>query len=110
MRASSGLSPRNDPQVKARLREFLATDNVTNFLYVARAWCFSFAAALTSFPFFMALRQVIQHGNGDRGRLSNTRVFRATRRSDEVFIDDSVLAACELEDPVGDPAAKSATP
>lgn len=30
----------------------------------------------TTFPFFMILRQVIQHGNGDRGWLTNTRVFR----------------------------------
>ena len=30
---------------------------------------------LTSFSLFMILRQVIQHGNGDRGWLTNTRVF-----------------------------------
>ncbi len=30
----------------------------------------------TTFPLFMILRQVVQHGNADRGRLSNTRVFR----------------------------------
>ncbi len=30
----------------------------------------------TTFPFFMILRQVIQHGNADRGWLTNTRVFR----------------------------------
>ncbi|MSR30643.1 MAG: fatty acid desaturase [Gemmataceae bacterium] len=29
----------------------------------------------TSFSFFMILRQVVQHGNGDRGWLTNTRVF-----------------------------------
>lgn len=29
----------------------------------------------TSFAFFMILRQVVQHGNADRGRLTNTRVF-----------------------------------
>lgn len=33
------------------------------------------APILTSFAFFMILRQVIQHGNGDRGRLTNTRIF-----------------------------------
>lgn len=43
------------------------------------AWWF-FAAlwlvpALTMFPFCMILRQVVQHGNGDRGWLSNSRVF-----------------------------------
>jgi hypothetical protein len=30
----------------------------------------------TSFAFFMMLRQVVQHGNADRGRLTNTRAFR----------------------------------
>ncbi len=30
---------------------------------------------LTSFSFFMILRQLVQHGNADRGWLSNTRVF-----------------------------------
>ena len=30
---------------------------------------------LTSFPLFMVLRQIVQHGNGDRGWLTNTRVF-----------------------------------
>ena len=29
----------------------------------------------TSFSFFMVLRQLVQHGNGDRGWLTNTRVF-----------------------------------
>ncbi len=35
-----------------------------------------FVPMATTFPFFMILRQVIQHGNGDRGWLTNTRVFR----------------------------------
>lgn len=30
---------------------------------------------LTSFSFFMILRQLVQHGNADRGRLTNTRTF-----------------------------------
>lgn len=30
---------------------------------------------LTSFPFFMILRQLVQHGNGGRGWLTNTRMF-----------------------------------
>jgi fatty acid desaturase len=34
-----------------------------------------FLPALTVFPFFMILRQVVQHGNRDRGWLSNSRVF-----------------------------------
>ena len=31
------------------------------------------------FPFFMLMRQVVQHGNADRGRLTNTRIFRVGR-------------------------------
>jgi fatty acid desaturase len=30
---------------------------------------------VTSFPLFMVLRQIVQHGNGDRGWMSNSRVF-----------------------------------
>jgi fatty acid desaturase len=30
---------------------------------------------LTSFPLYMVLRQIVQHGNGDRGWMTNTRVF-----------------------------------
>lgn len=45
MSASSRVSLRNDPRLKARLRDFLGTDNHTNFLYIARAWLFSFTAA-----------------------------------------------------------------
>ena len=30
---------------------------------------------VTSFPLFMVLRQIVQHGNGDRGWLTNSRVF-----------------------------------
>lgn len=33
----------------------------------------------TSFSFFMILRQIVQHGNGDRGWLTNTRVFFVDR-------------------------------
>src|SRR5207253_5147750 len=33
----------------------------------------------TSFSFFMVLRQIVQHGNGDRGWLTNTRVFFVKR-------------------------------
>ena len=29
----------------------------------------------TTFPLFMILRQWVQHGNADRGRYTNTRVF-----------------------------------
>ncbi len=30
---------------------------------------------LTTFPLYMVLRQIVQHGNGDRGWLTNSRVF-----------------------------------
>ena len=30
---------------------------------------------LTAFPLYMVLRQIVQHGNGDRGWLTNSRVF-----------------------------------
>lgn len=33
----------------------------------------------TAFSFFMILRQLVQHGNGDRGWLTNTRVFSVNR-------------------------------
>ncbi len=33
----------------------------------------------TSFSFFMILRQLVQHGNGDRGWLTNTRIFFVNR-------------------------------
>ncbi len=41
--------------------------------YFSMLW---YGAILTTFPFFMILRQLVQHGNGDRGWLTNTRVFR----------------------------------
>jgi fatty acid desaturase len=44
--------------------------------YYALYWLVPLA---TSFAFFMILRQWVQHGNGDRGWLTNTRVFFAHR-------------------------------
>jgi fatty acid desaturase len=41
-------------------------------LYYALLWV---VPIFTSFSFFMILRQLVQHGNGDRGWLTNTRVF-----------------------------------
>jgi fatty acid desaturase len=37
------------------------------------------APIFTAFSFFMILRQLVQHGNGDRGWLTNTRVFFVNR-------------------------------
>jgi fatty acid desaturase len=45
-------------------------------LYFAVLWI---VPLLTSFSFFMILRQLVQHGNGGRGRLTNTRVFLVNR-------------------------------
>jgi fatty acid desaturase len=42
-------------------------------LYYLLLWA---VPIFTSFSFFMILRQIVQHGNGDRGWLDNTRVFR----------------------------------
>ena len=42
------------------------------WFYFALLWI---VPLFTTFPLFMILRQWVQHGNGDRGRLTNTRVF-----------------------------------
>jgi fatty acid desaturase len=41
-------------------------------LYYVLLWL---VPLFTSFSFFMILRQLVQHGNGDRGWLTNTRTF-----------------------------------
>src|SRR5439155_20654559 len=33
----------------------------------------------TTFGFFMLLRQIVQHGNADQGRFTNTRIFHVNR-------------------------------
>ncbi len=45
-------------------------------LYFVLLWA---VPLFTSFSFFMVLRQLVQHGNGDRGWLTNTRVFLVNR-------------------------------
>ena len=52
-------------------------------LYYVLLWLFPL---FTSFSFFMILRQLVQHGNADRGWLTNTRVFFVGR-----FINFSVF-------------------
>jgi fatty acid desaturase len=48
-----------------------------------RAWAYYgllwVVPIFTSFSFFMILRQIVQHGNGDRGWLTNTRIFFVQR-------------------------------
>lgn len=40
--------------------------------YMALLWV---VPLVTTFPLYMVLRQIVQHGNGDRGWLTNSRVF-----------------------------------
>jgi fatty acid desaturase len=49
---------------------------VWGWAYYAVLWVLPL---FTSFSFFMILRQWVQHGNGDRGWLTNTRVFFVQR-------------------------------
>lgn len=49
------------------------TSDLMALRYFSLLW---YVPMVTTLPFFMILRQVIQHGNGDRGWLTNTRVFR----------------------------------
>jgi fatty acid desaturase len=53
------------------------------FYYVVLLW---FVPMLTSFSLFMMLRQVVQHSNGDRGWLTNTRIFLVN-----LLVRDSIL-------------------
>jgi fatty acid desaturase len=60
--------------------------------YLTGEWAAAYYAVLwvvplgTSFAFFMILRQWVQHGNADRGWLTNTRIFFVSR-----FINFSVF-------------------
>lgn len=45
-------------------------------LYYAVLWL---VPLVTTFSFFMILRQVVQHGNADQERLTNTRIFHVNR-------------------------------
>jgi fatty acid desaturase len=53
------------------------------FYYFVLLWL---VPMLTSFSLFMMLRQVVQHSNGDRGWLTNTRVFLVN-----LLVRDSIL-------------------
>jgi fatty acid desaturase len=53
------------------------------FYYFALLWL---VPMVTSFSLFMMLRQVVQHSNGDRGWLTNTRVFLVN-----LLVRDSIL-------------------
>ncbi len=76
------------PVVPARVAAVLRTSYLTA-VFAALAWItwatgvwaavyyffFWIVPIFTSFAFFMILRQIVQHGNGGRGWLTNTRVF-----------------------------------
>ncbi len=90
--ASRYHQSRVHPVIPARAAGILRTSYLT-LVYVALAWITwatgVWAAAYyvfywivpicTSFAFFMILRQIVQHGNGGRGWLTNTRVFLVGR-------------------------------
>ncbi|MCS7046171.1 MAG: fatty acid desaturase [Gemmataceae bacterium] len=76
------------PVISARTMTLLRVSYITA-LFVVLAWLSWYVTPwtpvfyvllwivpiFTSFSFFMMLRQIVQHGNGDRGWLTNTRVF-----------------------------------
>jgi fatty acid desaturase len=86
--ASKFHQSRVHPVIPTRIDSILRVSHVTA-VYVALAWITwatgAWAAAyyffywlvplFTSFAFCMILRQIVQHGNGGRGWLTNTRVF-----------------------------------
>jgi fatty acid desaturase len=86
--ARSYMRNRLTPPVPLRYTGMLRATHTVGLL-VALAWAERLLAApvsayflllwvaplFTSFTFFMLLRQVVQHGNADRGRLTNTRTF-----------------------------------
>jgi fatty acid desaturase len=86
--ASKFHQSRVHPVIPQRVQAILRTSHLTA-VYVALAWvtwttgvwaaCYYFffwlVPLFTSFAFFMILRQIVQHGNGGRGWLTNTRVF-----------------------------------
>jgi fatty acid desaturase len=86
--ASKFHQSRVHPVIPSRVQAILRTSYVT-VIYGALAWVtwatgvwaagyyffFWLTPVFTSFAFFMILRQIVHHGNGVRGWLTNTRVF-----------------------------------
>jgi fatty acid desaturase len=87
------------PVISQRIMSLLRVSFIT-LVYVSLAWITLLTGVwaavyyfllwlvplFTSFSFFMILRQLVQHGNGDRGWLTNTRIFFVQR-----FINFSVF-------------------
>jgi fatty acid desaturase len=86
------LSSRLTPPIHPRFTSVLRITFITGLL-VWLAWLERLTPApatkyflllwvlplFTSFAFFMMLRQLVQHGNADRGKLTNTRTFLVNR-------------------------------
>jgi fatty acid desaturase len=52
---------------------------LTGWLWAAYYIALWLVPLMTTFSFFMILRQIVQHGNADQGRFTNTRVFLVGR-------------------------------
>jgi fatty acid desaturase len=83
--ADYAIKPDLTVRTTARLRlvfNTLVATALAWFTVVTRRPCWLYFIVLwmiplgTSFAFFMVLRQLVQHGNADRSRFTNTRVFR----------------------------------
>jgi fatty acid desaturase len=61
--------------ITAILAGAAAATQATGSPYVGYFLLLWVAPLFTSFAFFMILRQLVQHGNGGRGRVNNTRTF-----------------------------------
>lgn len=80
----SRLHPVVPPQLMSALRTGFITLVFSNLVFIMKSTgvpaplyyvLFWILPLVTSFTFFMILRQLVQHGNADRGWLTNTRVF-----------------------------------
>jgi fatty acid desaturase len=90
--ASKFHQSRVHPVIPQRIASILRIGHITlvfNVLAWVTLWTGRWAAVYyfalwivpmgTSFSFFMILRQLVQHGNADRGWLTNTRIFFVSR-------------------------------
>ena len=82
------IKPDLKPRTTARMRLVFNTLVLTGLAWLTvvtgrPCWLYFFALWMlplgSSFAFFMILRQLVQHGNADRERFTNTRVFFVNR-------------------------------
>ena len=86
---SSRLTPPIHPRYTSMLRVTFITAVLVSVAWLERVYPSTHAVwyylllwvlpMVTAFAFFMMLRQVVQHGNADRGKLTNTRTFLVHR-------------------------------